>query len=94
VPDVEARTPRGWDRSGLRYPSDLTDTEWAMVAPMILPARHGGRERSVNVREVLNGIFYILSTGCQWKALSAKPHDRVAVNAGQALNAADAHALG
>jgi transposase len=35
---------------------------------MIPPARHGGRKRSVNVREVLNGIFYVLWTGCQWKA--------------------------
>ncbi len=57
------------NRSGLRYPSDLTDAEWALVEPMIPPARHGGRKRSVNVREVLNGIFYILWTGCQWKAL-------------------------
>jgi transposase len=40
-----------------------------MVEPMIPPARHGGRKQSVNVREVLNGIFYILWTGCQWKAL-------------------------
>ena len=46
------------NRSGLRYPSDLTDAEWVIVAPMIPPARHGGRKRSVNVREVLNGIFY------------------------------------
>ena len=57
------------DRSDLRYPSDLTDAEWAFVEPMIPPARHGGRKRSVNVREVLNGIFYILWTGCHWKAL-------------------------
>jgi transposase len=57
------------DRSSLRYPSDLTDAEWAIVAPMIPPGRHGGRRRSVNVREVLNGIFYVLWTGCQWKAL-------------------------
>src|ERR1700740_2240163 len=57
------------DRSGLRYPSDLADAEWAIVEPMILPGRHGGRRRSGNVREVLNGIFYILWTGCQWKAL-------------------------
>jgi transposase len=65
------------DRSGLRYPSDLTDTEWAIVEPMIPPARHGGRKRSVNVREVLNGIFYILWTGCQWKAVCTEnlnPH--------------------
>ena len=57
------------DRSGLRYPSDLTDAEWAACGGLIPPARHGGRRRSVNVREVLNGIFYILWTGCQWKAL-------------------------
>src|SRR5271169_2774068 len=57
------------DRSHLRYPSDLSDAEWAIVAAMIPPARHGGRRRSVNVREVLNGIFYVLWTGCQWKAL-------------------------
>ena len=49
---------RSADRNGLRYPSDLTDTEWGIVEPMIPPARHGGRRRSVNVREVLNGIFY------------------------------------
>ena len=60
---------RAANRSGLRYPSDLTDDEWAVVAPMIPPARHGGRKRSVDVREVLNGIFYVLWTGCQWKAL-------------------------
>ena len=40
------------DRRGLRYPSDLTDAEWAIVAAMIPPGRHGGRRRSVNVREV------------------------------------------
>src|SRR5499433_2526062 len=57
------------DRSGLRYPRDLTDAEWVLVEPMIPPGRHGGRRRSVNVRGVLNGIFYILWTGCQWKAL-------------------------
>ncbi|MBM3539786.1 MAG: IS5 family transposase [Alphaproteobacteria bacterium] len=58
-----------YDRRGLRYPSDLTDGEWALVAPQIPPAKHGGRKRSVNVREVLNAIFYVLSTGCQWRAL-------------------------
>jgi transposase len=56
-------------RSGLRYASDLSDAEWALVAPMIPPGRRGGRRRGVNVREVLNAIFYVLWTGCQWKAL-------------------------
>jgi transposase len=60
---------RAADRRGLRYPSDLSDAEWALVAPMIPPAKRGGRPRDVNVREVLNGIFYVLSTGCQWNAL-------------------------
>ena len=60
---------RAADRHGQRYPSDLTDGEWALVEPMIPPARHGGRKRSINVREVLNAIFYVLWTGCQWKAL-------------------------
>jgi transposase len=57
------------DRRGLRYPSDLIDAEWALVEPLIPPAKHGGRRREVNVREVLNAIFYVLSTGCQWQAL-------------------------
>jgi transposase len=56
-------------RRGLRYPSDLTDAEWALVAPLIRPAKRGGRPRSVDVREVLNAIFYVLWTGCPWKAL-------------------------
>jgi hypothetical protein len=56
-------------RKSLRYPSDLTEEEWQLVAPLIPPAKRGGRPRSVDVREVLNGIFYVLSTGCQWEAL-------------------------
>jgi transposase len=50
-------------------PSDLTDAEWAIVEPMIPLAKHGGRKRAIDVREILNGIFYVLSTGCQWQAL-------------------------
>ena len=57
------------DRRGLRYPSDLIDVEWALISSLIPPARRGGRKRSVDIREVLNAIFYVLATGCQWKAL-------------------------
>ena len=60
---------RAADRRGLRYPSDLSDAEWVLVEPLIPPAKRGGRPRKVNVREVLNAIFYVLSTGCQWAAL-------------------------
>jgi transposase len=60
---------RAADRRGLRYPSDLTDAEWELLRPMIRPAKRGGRPRTVNLREVLNAIFYVLSTGCQWQAL-------------------------
>ena len=56
-------------RKGLRYPNDLSDEEWALVAPLISPAKRGGRRREIDVREVLNAIFYVLSTGCQWQAL-------------------------
>ena len=58
-----------YDRSKLRYPSDLTDEEWALVTPLIPPAKRGGNKRTVNVREVVNGLMYILSTGCQWRAM-------------------------
>ena len=57
-----------YDRAGLRYPSDLTDAEWALVAPVIPPAKRGGRRRTVDVGAVLNGIFYVLATGCQRRA--------------------------
>lgn len=58
-----------YDRSGLRYPSDLTDVEWSLVEPHIPPAKRGGRKRSVEAREVLQGILYVLETGCQWRHL-------------------------
>jgi len=58
-----------YDRDRLRYPSDLTDEEWAQVEPLIPPARRGGAKRTVRVREVVNGLMSILSTGCQWRAI-------------------------
>ena len=56
-----------YDRDRLRYPSDLTDEEWSLVEPLIPPAKRGGRKREVVVREVVNGVMYVLSTGCQWR---------------------------
>src|SRR4030088_2934046 len=58
-----------YDRSRLRYPSDLTDEEWALVEPLIAPAKRGGNKRTVDVREVVNGLMYVLCTGCQWRAI-------------------------
>jgi len=54
------------------YPSDLTDKQWAILAPLIPTAKTGGRPRRVNLRQVLNAIFYILCGGCAWRML---PHD-------------------
>ena len=63
-----SKNRRRYDRSRLRYPSDVTDEEWALVEPLIPPAKRGGNRRHVVVREVINGLMYILSTGCQWRA--------------------------
>ena len=54
------------------YDSDLTDQQWAIVAPRLPPAVGGGRKRSTDPREVLNSIYYRLHTGCTWRML---PHD-------------------
>lgn len=51
------------------YPSDLTDAEWALLAPLLPPARPGGRPRSVDVRRILNGLFYLVRSGCAWRYL-------------------------
>ena len=58
-----------YQRKELRYPSDLTDAEWALIEPMIPPAKRGGRRRSVDIREVVQGLLYVLETGCGWRHL-------------------------
>jgi transposase len=58
-----------YNRDQLRYPSDVTEEEWGQLAALIPPARRGGCQRTVNIREVLNGLLYGLSTGCQWRAI-------------------------
>lgn len=54
------------------YPSDLTDDQWEMIAPLLPPARPGGRGRSVDLREIVNAVLYLTRSGCQWDML---PHD-------------------
>ncbi len=54
------------------YPSDVTDGQWRLIEPLIPPPKPGGRPRGVDLREVVNGIIYVLRTGCSWRQL---PHD-------------------
>jgi transposase len=54
------------------YPSDLTDEQWKLIEPYIPPEKWGGRTREVDVREVVNGLLYLLRSGCAWRAI---PHD-------------------
>src|SRR5438309_10516507 len=54
------------------YPSDLTDDQWAVLEPLLPGAKPGGRPRSVDLREVVDGVLYVVRTGCQWRAM---PHD-------------------
>jgi len=61
--------PAGQPHALPRYPSDLSDQEWALLEPLLPPAKLGGRPRSVDLREVLNALFYLDRTGCQWRAL-------------------------
>ena len=58
-----------YDRSKLRYPSDVTNEDWALIEPLIPPAKGGGKTRTVLMREVVNGLMFVLSTGCQWRAI-------------------------
>ena len=54
------------------YPSDLTDEQWDLLFPALPPARLGGRPRTVDLQEVINGILYVLRAGCSWRMV---PHD-------------------
>ena len=57
-------TRANYDRSDLRYASDLTDLEWALIEPFLPPARHLGRPRTTDLREVVNALLYMMRTGC------------------------------
>jgi len=54
------------------YPSDVTDAQWWIIGPLFPPAKPGGRPRTVDLREVVNAIFYLMRTGCSWRML---PHE-------------------
>ena len=56
-------------RASGRYASDLTDREWALISPFIPKARRGGRPRVTDMREVINALFFIAQSGCQWRML-------------------------
>ena len=60
-----------YERSGLRYASDLTDKEWKVIAPHLPARKRHGRPRTTDLREVLNAILYMARTGCQWRMLPA-----------------------
>jgi putative transposase len=54
------------------YPTDLTDEQWQLIEPLFPPPKRGGRPRTVELREVVNALFYLLRSGCAWRLL---PHD-------------------
>jgi transposase len=58
-----------YQRDGLRYASDTDDAEWAVIEPHLPPPAERGRKRKTKLREVVNAIFYIAQTGCQWRLL-------------------------
>jgi transposase len=60
---------KAYARFGGRYPSDMTDAEWAMLEPLIPAAKHGGRPRKTDMRAAINAILYLLRTGCPWRYL-------------------------
>jgi transposase len=62
-------TRRQYGREGLRYASDVTDEEWALIAAELPPAKSLGRPRTTELRAVINALLYMLTTGCQWRQL-------------------------
>jgi putative transposase len=67
---MSATQPRRLRRRS--YPSDLTHGQWQIIAPLLPPAKPGGRPRTTNLREVVNAILYLIRGGCSWRML---PHE-------------------
>jgi transposase len=55
--------------AAIGYPSDLRDDQWKLVEPLIPPGKRGGDKRTVIMREIVNGLMYVLSTGCRRRAI-------------------------
>ena len=68
MPWTEITRPK-YRRDGLKYASDTTDEEWALIAGFLPAPRRLGRPRGTDLRTVVNALLYILSTGCQWRML-------------------------
>ena len=68
MPWTEITRPK-YRRDGLRYASDTTDEEWALIAPYMPAACRLGRRRGTDLRAVVNALFYVLSAGCPWRLL-------------------------
>ncbi len=62
-------TRPNYERRGGRYASDLTDREWALIAPLMPPRKKIGRPRTTDLRHVMDAVMYMASTGCQWAML-------------------------
>ena len=70
-----AATRKNYSRKTVRYQSDVTDEEWRVIEPHLPPARATGRPRAWPLREIVNGIFYVMRSGCAWQQLPTG-HDR------------------
>jgi transposase len=70
-----------YNRDTLRYPSHLTDAESAHIKPPVPPAKRGGGKQRVDMRQVVVGMIYVLSTGCQWRHIPKDLPPRGTVNA-------------
>ena len=62
-------TRKNYSRNGLRYQSDVTNEEWRVIEPYLAPAKGIGRPRGWPLREIVNGIFYVMRSGCPWRQL-------------------------
>ena len=71
-PKSKPRPKRAVGVGGAPYPSDLTNEQWQIIAPLLPPAKPGGRPRTVDLRDIINAIFYLNRSGCAWRML---PHE-------------------